>query len=182
MEHLTDESLMELIQDGNRDAFTVLVNRNSKYYFAIVYRFVGNRELAEDILQTAFLKLWEKPYQFDAARASFKTWFARGVVNICIDDRRARKYVKNIDDFEIADHRMSAPDMIEKRHKYQVLQNAINKLSANYRTAINLGVINEMQYCDVAKIMKKSEGAVKVLINRGREQLRNIIKGGGYEL
>lgn len=182
MERLDDLSLMNEVQLGNRDAFTQLVNRHSKYYFAIVYRFVNNREIAEDILQNAWLKLWEKAHKFDGKIASFKTWFTRSVINICIDDRRGKQYVRNIDDFEIADSKIGAPEMVEKQQKYNLLQNAINKLSTNYRTALNLGVIEEMPYRDVAQVMRKSEAAVKVLIHRALAQLKDIMKGREYAL
>jgi RNA polymerase sigma-70 factor (ECF subfamily) len=182
MEHFDDLSLMEAIQAGNRDAFAVLVNRYSKYYFAIIYRFVSNREITEDILQTAWLKLWGSAYKFNANLAGFKTWFTRSVVNLCIDDRRARRQIKSIENFEIADARMGMLDILDKKHKYALMQNAINKLAANYRIAINLGIIEEMHYSDVAKIMHKSEGAVKILIIRAKEQLKDIIQRGAYDL
>lgn len=182
MQHFDDLSLMREIQNGNRAAFSALVNRHSKYFFAIVYRFVNNRDTAEDILQTAFLKLWERPYAFDAERGvEFKTWFARVVVNLCRDDRRARRPVANIDDYEIADDREHMADTIDRSRKQMALQRAIAKLSMPQRTAINLGVLGEMQYTDVARVMGKSEGAVKVIVNRAKEQLRFLIKEQGYE-
>lgn len=183
MQHFDDLSLMREIRGGNRAAFSVLVNRHSKYFFAIVYRFVGNRDTAEDILQTAFLKLWERPHKFDPDRGvEFKTWFARVVVNLCRDDKRTRRPVANIDDYEIADDRAHVSDIIDTARKQMVLQNAIAKLSVPYRTAINLGVLGEMQYADVAKIMGKSTGAVKVMVNRAKEQIKCMVKEQGYEL
>ncbi len=182
MEQFDDISLMIEIQNGNRGAFSVLVERHSKYFFAIAYRFVNNRETAEDILQTAFLKLWERPHKFDCDNgAAFKTWFARLVVNLCNDDRRARRPVANIDDFEVADTRESAADIVEKQRKFIILENAVKKLKTQQRTALTLGVIGDMKYADVAKIMKKSEGAVKVLITRAKDQLKYMLKGQGHE-
>lgn len=172
---------MREIQGGNRGAFSALVNRHSKYFFGIAYRFANNRELAEDILQTAFLKLWEKPCKFDCdGAAGFKTWFARVVVNLCLDDRRARRPVQNIEDFEIADKRAGAPEIIEKHRKFIALDNAIKKLPADQQTAINLGVINEMKYSDVGNIMNKTEGSVKVLILRAKERIKTMMKEQGY--
>ncbi|MCL2538026.1 MAG: sigma-70 family RNA polymerase sigma factor [Alphaproteobacteria bacterium] len=181
MEQFDDIYLIKEIQGGNRGAFAALVSRHSEYFFAIAYRFTNNRETAEDILQIAFLKLWEKPYKFDCdGAAGFKTWFARCVVNLCLDDRRARRPITNIDDLEIADNRAGAFDTLEKHRTVLALGNAIKKLSASQQTAINLGIINEMKYSEVANIMKKSEGAVKVLINRAKEQLKITMERQGY--
>ena len=181
VEQFDDIYLMREIQGGNRGAFSTLVNRHSKYFFAITYRFANNREIAEDILQTAFLKLWQRPYKFDCdGGAGFKTWFARVVVNLCLDDRRARKPVRDIDKMEIADGRDGAPELIEKHQKIAALHCAIRKLSTAQQTAINLGIMNDMKYSDVGKIMNKSEGAVKVLINRAKVQLEISMKEMGY--
>ena len=181
MENFDDITLMREIQDGNRNAFSVLVNRHAKYFYAIAYRFVNNRETAEDIMQTAFLKLWEKPYKFDCdGSAGFKTWFARCVINLCHDNHRSYRPVKSLDDTQIADARMNAAEITEKQHRFVALNNAIKKLSTTQQTAITLGVIQDMKYGDVAEIMKKSVGAVKVLVNRAKAQLEISMKEQGY--
>jgi len=183
MAHFDDVSLMREIQNGNRGAFSELVGRHSKYFFAIAYRFANNRENAEDILQTAFLKLWERPYKFDCdGPAGFKTWFAKCVVNLCLDARRARRPSTNIDDYEIADARMDIAGAVEKRQEYAALENAVRTLSPPQRTAVVLGLAQDMKYAEVAKIMGKSEGAVKVIINRAKEKLKSMMKEQGYDL
>ncbi|MCL2339034.1 MAG: RNA polymerase sigma factor [Proteobacteria bacterium] len=182
MEDFDDNSLMREIQNGNRGAFSILVERHSKYFFAIAYRFLNNRETAEDILQTAFLKLWERPYKFDCdGAAGFKTWFAKCVVNLCLDDRRARRPVGDIDDYEIADDRTDVSGTAEKRREYIALENAVRSLSPPMRTVVTLGLIQDMKYEDVGKIMKKSTGAVKVMISRAKEKLTTMMKEQGYD-
>ena len=56
-----DHELLALIQDGSHDAFAVLVQRHTERFYRLAYRYVQNRETAEDIVQDAFLKLWEDP-------------------------------------------------------------------------------------------------------------------------
>lgn len=183
MENFDDISLMREIQNGNRGAFSVLVARHSKYFFGVAYHFMGTRELAEDILQTAFLKLWERPYKFDCNRenAGFKTWFARMVTNLCRDDHRARRPAMDIDNLEIPDDKTNVADTIDAHRKRVALHLAIKKLSHPQQMAINLGVLNEMPYRDVAKIMNKKEGAIKVLVLRAREKLQINLKEYGYD-
>jgi len=127
------------------------------------------------------LKLWEKPHKFDPdGTAGFKTWFAKVVINLCLDDRRARKPIVALDDSEIPDERDSAADIIDRQKKHIALNNAIKKLSRDQQTAINLGSIQDLKYEDVGKIMKKSTGAVKVLVLRAKEQLKILMKEQGY--
>ena len=182
MESFDDTSLMQEIQNGNRGAFSILVNRHSKYFFAIAYRFANDRDAAEDILQNAFLKLWERPHKFDpGGAAGFKTWFARVVVNLCLDDRRAQKPVAALDNAEIEDGRAPAAEEIDRQRKFLALNNAIKKLSKDQQAAINLGCIQDLKYEDVGKIMKKSTGAIKVLVLRAKERLKILMKEQGYE-
>jgi len=177
-----DISLMREIMGGNRGAFDTLVRRHQNYFFAIAYRFMNNRDAAEDVLQTAFLKLWERPYKFDPdGAAGFRTWFARVVVNQCRDAIRARRQTADIDDMDIADSRPMAADLIDRERKIRALQAGIAKLSPDQRTAIVLGWVQDMKYAEVGTIMKKSESAIKVTILRAKEKLRVHMKENGYD-
>ena len=177
-----DISLMHEINNGNRGAFDVLVRRHSQYFFAIIYRFVNNRDLAEDLLQTAFLKLWERPFKFNPdAGAGFKTWFARVTVNLCLDDRRARRPCACLDDMEIADTRPDAPELIDRGRRIAALNAGICKLPSDMRTAITLGWIQDMKYAEVGKIMNKNENTVKVIISRAKEKLKQYMQENGYD-
>jgi RNA polymerase sigma-70 factor (ECF subfamily) len=85
----TDEELMGLIKNGDRDAFSELVMRHTKKYYSLAYRMLSSREEAEDIVQESFLILWTNPASWDSRRQTkFTTWFYRVVANACIDMRR----------------------------------------------------------------------------------------------
>src|SRR5688572_7765335 len=87
-----DHELLTLIQDGSHDAFAVLVQRHSERFYRLAYRYVHNRETAEDIVQDAFLKLWEAPERWQPERNSkFTTWFYRVVVNLCLDWQKKKR-------------------------------------------------------------------------------------------
>ncbi len=71
-----DVRLLALIAQGDRPAFAALVRRHADRFYRVAYRFCNNRQDAEDMVQAAFIKLWEKPTMWHPGRNSaFTTWF-----------------------------------------------------------------------------------------------------------
>ena len=94
-----DESLLERVGEGDGAAFAVLVRRHRDRYYRLAYRYTARHEEAEDIVQVAFIKLWETPDIWNPRRgARFTTWFYRVVVNLCLDSRKnaARRRSPNL--------------------------------------------------------------------------------------
>src|SRR5262245_12287196 len=90
----TDEGLLVHVQRGDQRAFAVLVTRHVKKFHAAAYRMCGDVQESEDIVQEAFLKLWNKPQLWEPGRgAKFATWFYRIVTNLAIDKMRKKKAV-----------------------------------------------------------------------------------------
>ena len=101
-----DHELLALIQDGSHDAFAVLVQRHTERFYRLAYRYVQNRETAEDIVQDAFLKLWEDPGRWQPERNSkFTTWFYRIVVNLCLDWQKKKRPLALDEELLLADER-----------------------------------------------------------------------------
>ncbi len=171
---LDDNSLLVKINGGNHQAFAVLVRRHSKYFYAIAYRFIGHKQTAEDIVQQALLKLWEFPYKYQPDRgASFKTWFSRIIINLCIDYKRKHfAFFEDIEETEIESKEDEAHLSVYKKELKQSLEKAINKLPASQQKALNLGLYQEIAYEEVAKIMKTTTSAVKSLIMRAKENIK----------
>src|SRR6059058_5604071 len=86
----SDAVAVERTLAGDRDAFRVLVERHTHNVFRLAYRMTGNRQDAEEVVQEAFLRAYQKLGQF-AARANFGTWVYRIAANYAIDRMRQRK-------------------------------------------------------------------------------------------
>src|SRR5256885_3359656 len=86
----SDAIAVERTLAGDRDAFRVLVERHSHNVFRLAYRMTGNQHDAEEVVQEAFLRAYQKLSQF-AARANFGTWVYRIAANYAIDRMRQRK-------------------------------------------------------------------------------------------
>lgn len=171
---ISDNALMEKITSGDHGAFATLVKKYTKYFYAVAFRYLSDKQVAEDMTQQAFLKLWEAPFKFDPSKGvHFKTWFTSVVVHLCIDYKRKNKYCyADVADLNVQDDDKSAPAKILEKQAYALLEQSIQSLPVNQQTAINLGFYQELPYKEVAQIMKTTPSAVKSLIMRAKENIK----------
>ncbi len=183
-EELRDEELVELCRQGKNHYFDVLVRRYMEKAFRIAFDFTRNNETAKDLSQDAFLRAFAKIKQFDG-RSSFYTWFYRIVVNLCLDHARRQNRVawESLDGFseepseqkQLADASF-APDQEAmaseaKKRVDQTLEAMPNK----QRTAFLLRNHQGLSIADVAKVMKTTEGTVRVYLHRAVAALRQSL-------
>jgi len=150
--------------------------------FNIAYKFVGRHDLAEDLTQDVFLKLFKSLDTFDR-RANFQTWLISVSRNLCIDHYRSvRKERESIArDVDPADVSQPAPERsvqaeLEQRDRVALLRVALDTLAPTLRTAVMLRDIQELSYQEIADRLKLPEGTVKSRINRGRTELARQIQ------
>jgi RNA polymerase sigma-70 factor (ECF subfamily) len=179
-----DEALVEMCQRGQSQYFELLVRRYMQKAFHIAFGFTRDTETAKDLSQDAFLRAFAKIKQFDG-RSTFYTWFYRILVNLCLDHaRRNGKVVwQSLDDLsdargeqrQLADHRFQ-PDQEAiageaTRRASETLQAMPNK----QRTAFMLRNQQGLSIADVAKVMKTTEGTVRVYLHRAVAALRQSL-------
>jgi len=172
MQNTSDEELMEMLKAGNKargEAFATLVRRHTRYFYNVAYRIVLEKETSEDIVQKAFLKIWEKPDLWSGDKAKFKTWFYRIVCNLAIDDRRRLRPVEL--DFDVVDER-EEKDSGEQKELYT----ALKSIPARQRAAIMLVYFEEKKQIDAAKILGVGVKALESLLSRGKKQLQQSLK------
>src|SRR5262245_31862945 len=121
-----DHELLARVQAGSHDAFVVLVHRHTVRFYRLAYRYVQNRQEADDIVQDAFLKLWEDPGRWQLDRNSkFTTWFYRVVVNLCLDWQKKKRPLA-LDDEVSEPAGESALDIaVMQRQEQQMLEQEI---------------------------------------------------------
>src|SRR6478609_6062090 len=88
LSHLADEDLMQLVRRGDAAAFETVYERHATAAFSLAYRMTGTRNLAEDVVQEAFLSLWRSGARYDRTRGSVRTWVLGIVHNRAIDALR----------------------------------------------------------------------------------------------
>ncbi len=170
---ISDPQLLHLIQDGDKSAFTKLVNRHANSFYRIAFRFLNSRDNAEDIVQEAFLKLWNntgiwKPH-YDA---KFTTWFSKIVINLCLDLKKKNKNILEIDENEIAGNDETPYETVSKRQNQEMLNMYLDELPDRQQTAINLCFYEGFSNKEAAEIMEINIKALESLLMRAKSNLR----------
>lgn len=174
---LSDESLLDFIQQKYSRAFAELVSRHTDRFYRIAYRFTSHREDAEDIVQEAFLKLWERPEIWKQGRqAKFTTWFYRIVINLCLDHTKKKRATPFPEDKEIADSQPVQDMALSLKQQQAMVDHFIRKLPDRQRTALNLCFYEGVSNKEAAEIMGVKVKALQSLIMRAKATLKeNII-------
>lgn len=184
-----DWFLIEKFQEGDLSAFHELFNRHKTNVINLSYRFVQNRETAEDVAQDVFIKIYEKKVKFDP-KAKFTTWLYRVTVNASIDRTRKKGFFNRSLDEKITDaegetrnfsEALGDPKAVspkEAMHHEELkilIQAEIRKLPEKLRAVILLYQFEEMPYRDIAQVVGISEKAVERRIYHAREILRSAL-------
>ncbi len=172
-----DAQLLEKIAQQDHAAFAMLLRRYSVRFFRVAYRFLGNRSETEDIVQEAFLKLWERPGLWHAERnTAFTTWFYRIVVNQCLDYTRKKRPLQLTDDSWIEDERQTHEESLLEMEKQRLLERQMAQLPQRQRTALNLCFYEGLSNQQAADIMGIRLKALQALLMRAKTTLKESLK------
>lgn len=172
-----DAALLALVQHGNGPAFAALVERHTARFYRLAFRYLQNKEAAEDIVQDAFLKLWENPARWQPERNSkFTTWFYRIVVNLCLDQRKKKKTAPLDDATDVIDEREPVDDTMIRRQRQNRLEKEIAALPERQRTALNLCFDDDLSNQEAAEVMGVKLKALQSLIMRAKTTLKERLK------
>jgi RNA polymerase sigma-70 factor (ECF subfamily) len=172
-----DNELLALIQDGSNQAFALLVERHTERFYRLAYRYLQNKEAAEDAIQDAFLKLWENPALWQPERNSkFTTWFYRVVVNLCLDMRKKKAPVALDDEMPLIDDREPVDELMMRAQEQKLLEREIAALPERQQTALNLCFDEGLSNQEAAEIMGVNLKALQSLIMRAKTTLKEQMK------
>ena len=172
-----DASLLLRICAHDHVAFAILVRKHTSRFFRVAYRFVGNRSEAEDIVQDAFLKLWEKPDSWQAEKnTAFTTWFHRIVVNRCLDRLRKKRPLPLLEEDVLPDERQTHEELMLEREKQRMVDRYVAQLPERQRTALNLCFYEGLSNQEAADIMGLRLKALQALLMRAKTTLKENLK------
>jgi RNA polymerase sigma-70 factor (ECF subfamily) len=183
-----DAALMLRVKQGDREAFEALVEKYKQPVMNLVYRTLSDATEAEDLAQHVFLQVYKSAYRYEVS-AKFSTWIFTIARNLCLNEirRRSRHPADSLDQAS-AEHEdlparqfedvktYSPPDTLLHGELEAKIEDALRELPENQRTAIQLCRNEELSYDDIAETLKCSVSAVKSLIHRGRETLKQKLK------
>jgi RNA polymerase sigma-70 factor (ECF subfamily) len=177
----SDDALMRRAGNGDRVAFADLVERHLPRAGAIAGRMVASRADADDIVQEAFLRCWQKaptwrPVDSAAATAQFTTWLHRIVVNLCIDRKRRGSPVPLDHAPDVAADGPDALETLARAETSQHMAAAVARLPARQRAALVLCYYEDMTNIEAAAVLELSVGAIESLLVRARRTLRKTLR------
>lgn len=183
--HLTHQtSLPELISgcmNGNRRTQEVVYNLFSSKMMGVCLRYASSREEAEDLLQTGFIKVFEKISSFKS-EGSFEGWIRRIMVNNCLENYR--KSLRMLPVVDIETTREQADSSFElKNLEVKDLLKLIQALSPGYRLVFNMYAIEGYSHKEIAEELNISEGTSKSQLARARQVLQqqiSVLEGINY--
>lgn len=168
-----DHELLARIQDGDHQAFGVLVRRHTERFYRLAYRYVQRKDIAEDIVQDAFLKLWAHPERWQAERHSkFTTWFYRIVVNLCLDWQKKQRPLALPAERLVANTRDALDAAMIRTQAQALLEKEIAALPERQRTALNLCFDEALSNQEAAEVMGVRVKALQSLIMRAKARLK----------
>ena len=186
--NITDEQLIKQFQEGDRQSYNELVFRYKDKILNFLYRFVYDMDLAEDLAQETFLKVYLKKDSYREI-SKFSTWMYTIASNLAKTELRKIKRRKTYSISEISDVDREVnffvqdenPDDKLDDNESNILHESIFELEEDFRTIIILREIQELSYENISKILKLPLGTVKSRINRGKLKLRDILVNKGVK-
>lgn len=171
-----DTSLMQLAHDGNREAFESLVRRHQRPLLNFFFRSGVDRD-AEDLVQQTFVRLYRYRNRYRPS-AKFTTFLYLLARQVWIDELRRRKRRQRLREklTELAEVAAEAVETPAPSGLSDELQQALARLSPRLREVITLGVLQDLEYSEVAKLLRIPLGTVKSRMFNGLRELKQHLK------
>jgi RNA polymerase sigma-70 factor, ECF subfamily len=183
---LSDAEVMLRVQTGDAAAFDYLVGKFRRAMIGFMYRMARNQAVAEELAQEVFLRVYRSRQTY-AAEAKFSTWLYRIATNLAVNharDSRNEKAGVSLDavdeetgqTIDVADQAPGAEQEMLRRERMAAIRRHVEELPERQRLAVVMHKYQELDYREIARVLKLSESATKSLLFRAYETLREKLK------
>jgi len=185
MEKRSDKDLMKLTVERNTAAFKALYYRYELQIFNFILRYTGCREIAQDLLQETFTRVWFAAHTFDQMRGNFKGWVYKIALNITRSEMSKKRYATYfLDVHEISGTRHDPghpeeeqPDAkLEASEVKKLIASAVGKLPLHLREIIILKHYHQLKFREIAQITDTPEGTLKARFHRAIARMREHLE------
>ena len=189
---MQEEQLVRKAQSGDDSAFEQLLLQHQKNVYNLCLRLLQNPDDAQDAAQESFLRAWRNldQYHFDAA---FSTWLYRLTRNLCLDELRKKKRRPQTSlsvqdeegeerELEIADPAPVPEEALLQKEQQRAVALAMEQLPPEQREILQLRVVQELPYEQIAEILGLPVGTVKSRLARARIQLKKNLADGNLSV
>jgi RNA polymerase sigma-70 factor (ECF subfamily) len=184
----SDAQIMLRVKAGDQQAFDYLVQKYRRPLVSFMYRMARNAAAAEDLAQEVLLRVYRSRESYEAS-AKFTTWLYRIATNLAVnharDTRHERPEVQvSLDEpdedtgttFELPDGNLTAEQAMVRRERMLAIRSKVEALPEQQKLAVIMHKYQQMDYKQIAEVLKKSESATKSLLFRAYETLREQLK------
>jgi RNA polymerase sigma-70 factor, ECF subfamily len=189
----SDVDVMLRVKTGDESAFAYLVQKYRRPMVGFMYRLCHNPSTAEELAQEVFLRVYRSRTSYEPS-AKFTTWLYRIATNLAVNHARDTRHERpentvRLDEPDqetgttpdLADETINAEEQILKRERLAAIREKVNALPERQRVAVVMHKYQQMDYREIAGVLKLSESATKSLLFRAyetlREQLREFVSG-----
>ncbi len=172
-----ESQLIDRALDGDRDAFTSLVELCQDRLFASMLQVTGSPDEAEEVVQEAFIRAFMKLDTFQR-NSQFFTWLYRIAFNSALSRRRRKRarisldHCRETNGLEIAGDDDAVDEPMLRRERVAMVREAMSTLSDEHRSILVLREMDEQSYEDIAEVLEISIGTVRSRLSRARYQLK----------
>jgi len=188
------EAMQKLVRQclaGEQQAWQQLVASQHRRIYGICYRFTNSASDAEDLTQDVFIKVYKNLTSFDLQKGSFQTWMTTLARNLLVDHFRRTSLDRASDSLDaslgseedgptigdrLMDTGISQETHVAGLELKATIQDALKQLSPELREAVILRDLEDMDYKEIAQVLRIPEGTVKSRISRGRGELARLLQ------
>ncbi|MDQ3018362.1 MAG: sigma-70 family RNA polymerase sigma factor, partial [bacterium] len=172
--HQLQEVLLHA-REGKDEALTQLYNHYFERLYRFIYYRVGHKEIAEDLTEEVFIKLFKGIKNLQQT-AAFEGWLFQIARNQVIDHYRAKKNIVPLEDIEHSlEYETNIIDIVNLQTEQKLLIKIIKELSPEQQTVIKLKFLEDLENSTIAQMMNKTEGAIRVIQHRAISRLKELL-------
>jgi RNA polymerase sigma-70 factor (ECF subfamily) len=176
----SEKEYVALAKTGDNAAFGRLYDQYSQPIYRFIAVKVGTKQEAEDLLHEVFLSAWQKLPGFTEQGFPFSSWLYRIARNRVIDHYRTKKTSVSIDDEDSGVEELpgldsSLNDQVDTQLDIEAVRGAINQLDGEQKEVIEMRFLSDLSPAEIAKIMDKREGTVRIIQFRALKKLKEIL-------
>ncbi len=186
-----DAQLIAAFMKGDGDSFAALVDRYMPMVYKFIYRYAGNADAANDIVQDVFIKVWKNIKKFDQKK-NFKTWLLTIAKNTALDAIKKKKGIlfSRIEDGETDLDAFLAPyiespdlpdELLQKKQTKAELARVLQELNPSYRSVLLLRYAEHLKFREIAATLQEPVDTIKSKHRRALIQLRAMLSGTQIE-
>lgn len=187
-ESYTDAEVMLRVKAGDQTAFDFLVQKYRRPLVSFMYRMARNTAAAEDLAQEVFLRVYRSRQTYEAS-AKFTTWLYRIATNLAVNHARDTRHERpevtvSLDEpdeetgttLDLADGTITVEEALVRRERMLAIRSKVEALPERQKLAVVMHKYQQMDYKQIAEVLKLSESATKSLLFRAYETLRQQLK------